>query len=58
MEYKPEIALYSDGDAFADAAQFAHAAAFGVRDGRLRRSEEERARQTNPLEGLARDARI
>ena len=58
MEYKPEIALYSDGDAFADTAQFAHDAAFCIRDGRLRRAKEEWTRQTNVLERLARDARI
>src|SRR4051794_26019759 len=58
VKHEPEIALDSDGDAFADTAQFAHDAAFCIRDGRLRRAKEEWARQTNALERLARDARI
>src|SRR4051794_10508393 len=58
VKHEPEIALHSDSNAFADAAQFAHDAAPCIRDGWLRRSEEKWACQANARKRLAHDARL
>ena len=58
VDYEPEIALYADGDALADAAQFAHDAPFCFGDGRLGSAKQECAGDTNVIEALAENASL
>jgi hypothetical protein len=58
VQHEPEIAIYTDGDSFADAAQFAHGAALYILNRRLHCSKQKRARKPNSLDRLAHDARF
>ena len=55
---EPEIAVESDGDALADAAQFADGAAFGVAQRRNRRAQQKRCAKAHAFEALADNARL
>jgi len=56
MQHQPHIVVEPDGDTLADPAQLAHAMAFRIRDGRLRRAQQERAGDPNALQRLTDDA--
>jgi hypothetical protein len=56
MQDEPEIAIHSNGDAFADAAKFADDTPFGIGKWRLGGSEEEGARDSNAHKRLANNA--
>ncbi len=58
MKNEPEVAFHADGDAFADAAEFADGVAFGFGERRLGGAEQKRAREADALERLAEDARL
>ncbi len=58
MDDEPEIAFEADGNALADAAQFADGAALDGCDGRVDGAQDKDALQANALEGLAEDARF
>jgi hypothetical protein len=56
VQDEPEVAVNSNGDAFANAAEFADDTAFGVGEWRLDGAKEERTRDSNALERLTNDA--
>jgi hypothetical protein len=56
VNHKPEIVLYSNCDAFADAPHFAHDTTFHTRDWWLCGSQQKSARQPHALERLSDDA--
>src|SRR5437867_2118165 len=56
MKHQPEIAFYSNGNAFANPSQFADGAALHTRQRWLRRSQEKSACQPDSLQWLADDA--
>src|SRR5580658_1562743 len=56
MKYQPQLALQSNGDAFAEAAQLRYAPAVRRLDRRLDRSQEKRRLDQRALEALADDA--
>src|ERR1700687_3557109 len=58
MDHQKQIALELDGDSLADPAQSEHSFAFDFPDGRIRGAQDKRARQANPLQGLATDERV
>ena len=58
VQHQPEVAIHADGDALADAAQFADGAAFAVRERRFDGAQQKRAREPHALERLADDARF
>ena len=58
VENEPEVAIDPDGDALADAAQFAHSAALEVLERGLHGSKEKRAREANAFEELVEDTHL
>ncbi len=56
MKNEPEIAVEAEGDAFADAAEFADGEAVDGGDGRLRGAEKEQAGDADAVERLVEDA--
>jgi inhibitor of KinA len=56
VQDEPEVAVHANGDAFADAAECAHGAAFGVGKRGLGSSKEKRAGDSNALDRLTEDA--
>jgi hypothetical protein len=58
MKHQPEIAVQPDGDALADASQFADDTAFYALKRRLCGSKQKGARQSNPQEWMANNARL
>jgi hypothetical protein len=55
VQNQPEIAFDPYGDALTDAAQFANCPPLHDRNRRLDGPKQERARQSNPRQGLAND---
>src|SRR5208283_5407770 len=58
MNYQPEIAVDTDGDALADAANCNHLISLSSRKRRVGRTQDENALQTYALKPLAKDARL
>ncbi len=56
MQDEPEIAVHANGDALADAPEFAHDAALGVGEWGLGGSKEKGAGDSNALDWLTNDA--
>jgi hypothetical protein len=56
MKHQPEVAIDSDCDTLADAAQFSHHVTFYAGDRGTRRSQQKRARHPHMLEWLADNA--
>ena len=58
MKHQPEIAIHTDCDTFADAAQLAYGAAFRAYKRRLRRPKKKRTVQPDAFERLTDDTRF
>src|SRR5712671_4962007 len=58
VQNEPEIAFYSDGDAFADSAQLGDGATLDVGNWRLRGSKQKKTGQAHALDWLREDARL
>jgi hypothetical protein len=55
VQHQPEIPIHTDSDAFADAPQFAHSAAFHLRNRRFHSAQQKHVRETHSLDRLADD---
>ena len=58
MQDQPDVVFKADGDALADAAEFADRLAFCGRDGRLRGAQKERRGDADVFEALVEDAAL
>jgi len=58
MQNEPEIAFQADGNALANAAEFADDAAVGIREWRKRGAKKKRGGDSNAHERLREDARF
>ena len=58
VQDQPEAAIHADGDALADAAQFAHGATLYICEWRFYGAEQKRACESHALDWLAQDASV
>ena len=56
MKHEPEITFHANRNAFPDAPQLVHAAAFNTRDRRIDRPQQKRTRDPHTLQRLAENA--